>query len=72
MNRTELSDVPDAEEVNGAAFGIARLHSLYDLNTESLVKQGIIESKFNLNNIVSEPSVKKLSSGQLVFSILTY
>ena len=62
INRTELTNVADVDEVNGAAFGIARLHSLYELNTESMVKRGVIESNFNLDKVVSVPSVKKLSS----------
>ena len=63
MNRPESVDIPDYSEINGAAFGIARLHSLYKLNSEKMFKKGIIESTLaDMSKMTSKPSVIRLSS----------
>lgn len=58
--------LPDAQDIKGAAFGLARLHSQYNLNTTEMIENGIIESKIK-NGIQarSEPSIAKLSAFDL-------
>jgi hypothetical protein len=71
MTRSELTNLADHAEVEGAAFGIARLHSLYTLDTDKLIHDGIIEGNLNGRHIKSEPSVAKLSSrSQYFFNFL--
>ena len=64
-NRTQNTAVPDINEIYGASFGIARLHTLYSLDTENFVKHGIVDSNFGHVHVKSKPSVKKLSSFDL-------
>ncbi len=54
-------DLADLDDVSGAAYGIARLHSLYNLKTDKLVNDGVVETNLHEKHILSEPSVKKLS-----------
>ena len=65
LNRPNRSNIPDAHEIRGAAFGIARLHTLYDLDTDKMVQNGIINSNFGHAKIRSGPSVQKFSSFDL-------
>jgi hypothetical protein len=57
-----LTNLVDHHDIAGAAFGICRLHSLYNLDTDQLAYEGIIESQFEHKLIKSEPSVQKYSS----------
>ena len=60
-NRTQ-EKLPGPHDVQGAAHGLARLQSLYSLNSEKMIEEGIIESKIkNGIQAVSKPSVMKLS-----------
>ena len=54
--------LPSLRDVEGAAFGVARLHSLYSLNTDKIFDDGVIETQFNNKNVLSEPSVLKFNS----------
>ena len=62
LEREANTTIPDHEEIHGAAFGLARLHVQYDLNTELLTKEGVIETKLNMKNVKTPPSAIKLSS----------
>ena len=65
LNRPNNTAVPDINEIHGASFGIARLHTLYNLDTENFVQNGIVDSNFGHVHVKSEPSAKKLSSYDL-------
>ena len=65
FNRPNNSNIPDHSEVSGAAFGIARLHTLYNLDTEHFFNHGIVDSNFGHAHIKSKASTKKLSSFDL-------
>ena len=54
--------LPAHRDVQGAAFGIARLHSLYGINTDRMVDDGVISTHFNNRDVLSEPSVMKFNS----------
>ena len=55
--------LPDTYDIQGAAFGISRLHSLYKLNATEMVENGVVVSEAGKTklNARSEPSVLKLS-----------
>ena len=53
------------DEIEGAAFGIARLQSQYNLDPNKMFKEGIIETHLNLKHIKSEPSIRKFTSDDL-------
>ena len=65
FNRANNTGIPDNEEIKGAAFGMARLHTLYSLNTDNFIKHGIVDSNFGHAHIQSKASTKKLSSFDL-------
>ena len=65
FNRANNSNIPDHNEVSGAAFGIARLHTLYSLDTELFFKHGIVDSNFGFAHIKSKASTKTFSSFDL-------
>ncbi len=56
-------------DVEGAAFGLSRLHSLYGIDTERMVKDGIIESRLQQHQVgaakTSKPSVRKLEGNNI-------
>jgi hypothetical protein len=54
--------LPSYRDVEGAAFGLARLHSLYGLNTDNLFDDGVISAHFNNKDVLSKPSVMKFNS----------
>jgi hypothetical protein len=58
----EKEKLPDHYDVDGAAFGLARLHSLYSLDGRKMVDDGIVEANIkNGIHATSKPSVKKLT-----------
>ena len=61
-DRQEVEMLPSHRDVEGASFGIARLHSLYGINTQRMVQEGIIETHFNNKDVLSVPSVMKFNS----------
>ena len=61
-DRPTVEMLPAHRDVQGAAFGIARLHSLYGINTDRMVDDGVISTHFNNRDILSEPSVMKFNS----------
>ena len=65
LNRPNNTPIPDNNEIAGAAFGIARLHTLYSLDTDNFVHNGIVDSDFGHVHVKSKPSSKKLSSYDL-------
>ena len=62
VDRQEVEMLPSHRDVEGASFGIARLHSLYGINTQRMVHEGIIETHFNNKDVLSIPSVMKFNS----------
>ncbi len=50
--------------MQGAAFGLSRLHSLYGIDTQRMVNDGVIESNLQRRQVgaalASKPSVRKL------------
>ena len=46
---------------------MGRLHSIYNLKTNQIVENGIIDAEINNKHIFSEPSVTKLSSKYIRF-----
>ena len=65
--REKKTKLPDNYDITGAAFGIARLHSLYHLNATEMVENGIVTSEHGKTklNARSDPSVLKLSGNKL-------
>lgn len=63
ISKREEAKLPDLKDVHGAAFGLARLHSLYDIDSKKMVEQGVIKSNFKHGiQAESKPSVKRLSA----------
>ena len=67
VHRENNTSIPDHDEILGAAFGVGRLHSIYNLKTNQIVENGIIDAEINNKRIFSEPSVTKLSSKYIRF-----
>ena len=65
QNRANNTVISGYEEIEGAAFGIARLQSQYNLDPNKMFKEGIIETHLNLKHIKSEPSIRKFTSDDL-------
>ena len=65
QNRANNTVIPAYDEIEGAAFGIARLQSQYNLDPNKMFKEGIIETHLNLKHIKSEPSIRKFTSDDL-------
>lgn len=62
----EKEKLPDEHDIHGAAYGLARLHSLYSLNSTQMIENGVIEAKIkNGIHALSEPSVLKLTAWDL-------
>ena len=57
--------LPATRDVQGAGFGLARLHSLYEVDTDKFFDDGVVSTNFNLKDVKSEPSVMKLTSETL-------
>ena len=51
INRPDNTAIPDYGEIDGAAFGVARLQSIYNLEPNSIFKEGIIDTNMNLKHI---------------------
>ena len=65
LNRDNFTSIPDHSEIQGAAFGVARLHNVYGLNTEKMVKEGVINTNLNMEVVHSKPSIIKFSGKEL-------
>ena len=65
QNRANNTAISGYDEIEGAAFGIARLQSQYNLDPNKMFKEGIIETHLNLKHIRSEPSIRKFTSDDL-------
>ena len=65
QNRANNTAISGYDEIEGAAFGIARLQSQYNLDPNKMFKEGIIETHLNLKHIKSEPSIRKFTSDDL-------
>ena len=63
--REEAEMLPATRDVQGAGFGLARLHSLYEVDTDKFFDDGVVSTNFNLKDVKSEPSVLKLTSETL-------
>ena len=62
LSKREEVKLPSLGDVEGAAFGLARLHSLYGINTKKMIEEGVIKSHFDQGlQAESKPSVSKLS-----------
>ena len=64
MNRPNNTAIPDYHEINGAAYGVARLQSIYNLEPNSIFKEGIIDTNLNLKHIRHVHVRKKWSKDQ--------
>ena len=62
LRNREAEKLPGLIDVEGGAHGIARLHSLYELDGEKMVREGVVKADIkNGIKATSEPSVKKLA-----------
>ena len=62
LKERENEKLPDYYDIQGGAFGLVRLKSLYDFKLEPFVNEGIISSTLDNGQIVlSQPSVLKLN-----------
>ena len=63
LKSREKEKLPDENDVQGAAYGIVRLYSLYEFRMDRFVKEGIISTTLDDGTVVlSEASVLKLNS----------
>ena len=63
LRNREAEKLPSHYDVEGGAHGIARLHSLYELDGEKIVRDGVVKADIkNGIKAASEPSVKKLAA----------
>ncbi len=64
LRSREDRPLPSVYDVEGAAYGLSRLHSLYGVDTAKMVEDGVIESNLQRHQVgavvTSKPSVKKL------------
>ena len=64
----EKEKLPDLNDVDGGAYGIVRLHSLYKFNLSRFVEDGVISTTMGHGQIVlSSPSVLKMTCKYSVF-----
>lgn len=63
--------LPSQDDIDGSLYGIARLHSLYGLDTDKFADDGIIKTVFNHKEITSLPSVMTLSSKLSLCELIT-
>merc|ERR1712223_297310 len=62
----EEEKLPDEDDVKGAAYGLARLRSLYTFDMKSFVKEGVISTTMDNGQIVlSNSSILRLNSYDL-------
>lgn len=65
--------MPDLYDVDGAAFGIVRLHSLYKFNLTRLIEEGVISTTLDNGQVVlSSPSVLKLTCKSFIIITLRW
>lgn len=65
LHRAERAHIPDHSEISGAALALARLAGQYDLNTEKLAFEGIIQTHLNMKDVQSKSSVCQLAGFDL-------
>ena len=59
----EKEKLPNIDDVEGAAFGLVRLHSLYQFDLERFLDQGVIETTLdNGQKVESRPANLDLTS----------
>lgn len=59
--------MPDAYDVQGAAYGLVRLHSLYKYDLEKFIHEGVISTTLDNGQVVlSDPSVQKLNGKKII------
>ncbi len=62
MREREKEKLPDYFDIEGAAFGIARLHSLYSLDAKKLIEDGVVRADIKRGiKATSTPSIRKLT-----------
>ena len=62
LKEREKEKLPDDYDIQGGAFGLVRLKSLYDFKLEPFVKEGIISATLDNGQVVLSPrSVLKLN-----------
>ena len=62
LKEREKEKLPDDYDIQGGAFGLVRLKSLYDFKLGPFIQEGIISSTLDNGQIVlSQPSVMKLN-----------
>ena len=63
LKEREKEKLPDKYDVEGGAFGLVRLKSLYNYDMESFINDGVISATLDNGQVVkSDPSVLKLNS----------
>lgn len=68
LRAREEEKLPDEYDVQGGAFGLVRLKSLYNFKMKKFVQDGIIDAKLdNGQAVLSKPSVLKLNSNSIDF-----
>ena len=65
MNRANNTAISGFDEVEGAAFGVARLQHQYNLEPNSYFLEGIVETNLNLKHVRSKQSIRKFTSDDL-------
>ena len=66
LRNREAEKLPSRYDVEGGAHGIARLHSLYDLDGGRMVREGVVAADIkNGIKATSEPSVRNLAAWDL-------
>jgi len=54
--RENTTKLPDVGDVEGAAFGIVRLHSMYAFKLERFAKEGVIDAVLDNGQVVVSPA----------------
>lgn len=66
LKERETEKLVNEYDIDGAAFGLVRLHSLYQFNLSQFVDRGIISTTLdNGHKVLSRPSVRPISSFDL-------
>ena len=65
MNRENNTAISGFDEIEGAAFGVARLQHQYNLEPDSYFKDGVVETNLNLKHVRSKESIRKFTSDDL-------
>ena len=63
LKEREKEKLPDEYDIQGAAFGLLRLRSVYNYKMKPFIQEGVISTTFDNGKVVlSQPSVQKLNS----------